>query len=544
MIPRRRLAVLIGCIFVFVFFIIIIPSDPAISQPDSDSPPTYDKKEDVVRPPEKEHVTEPELVPSTPKVTKPEPVHIISKPDSNVPVDVHPDEKFIAYLPHSGFHNQRIEFENAMLLANYLNRTLLLPPVYLWSLAMPWLRYEKCYERLLLQSKNGLEHCKEIPSGYPVPPECLNHDTWTSVPWSFFYDMEGFKQNARYIQRYDMSYQWLYKNLNMNAKDIHFEKDLTPFDFRVFDDPESNTPIGRFKNRIDLATLEAIPQKVLHFGSVFGTYRILAQTPEHAEVHRSIRNNLIFRNEYLMRATENIVRKIGGVKGFAGLHVRVGDGLFARRKTITIDDMYHQLVDQFTDLTQEEVEKIDFTHLDDRLEDEDYEVKRLRWQDNATEIVAEPLIVQHPPQEELQKTLQDITPISMTCANHHGKTATFRTPIFLATDAPKPRENPLFRKIFDTFPCVFVLDDFWDDLAELMRLQVVEDGVNLSSYLIPMVDAMISAHGHTFMGTKDSTFSSYIERYLHPVYIGDEVKLMNTGRKGLKPGNDTAAVQP
>jgi hypothetical protein len=544
MIPRRRLAVLIGCILVFIFFLTINPSDPAISQLDSDPPPVYDKKVDVVQPAEEDHVNEPVMVPSAPKITKPEPVHIISKPHMNVHVDVHPDEKFITYLPHSGFHNQRIEFENAMLLANYLNRTLILPPVFLWSLAMPWLRFDKCYERLLLQSKNGLDHCKDIPSGYPVPPECLNYETWTSVPWSFFYDMEGFKENARFIQRYDLSYQWLYKNLGIKANDIHFEKDGTPFDFRVFDDPESKTPIGRFKNRIDVSTLQAIPEKVLHFGSVFGTYRILSQTPEHAEVHRSIRNNLIFRNEYLLRATDNIVRKIGGVKGFVGLHVRIGDGLFARRKTITIDDMYHQLVNQFTDLTQDEVEKIDHTHMEDRLEDEDYEVKRLRWQGKLPEIVAEPLVVQHPPEDELQKTLQDITPIAMTCDKHNGKTATFRTPIFLATDAPKPRQNPLFRKLFETFPCVFVLDDFWDDLDELMQLQVVEDGVNLSGYLIPMVDAMISAHGHTFMGTKDSTFSSYIERYLHPVYIGEEVKLMNTGRKGPKADDDTPAVQP
>ncbi|CAO3650754.1 unnamed protein product [Mucor hiemalis] len=31
------------------------------------------------------------------------------------------NEKYITYLPHSGFHNQRIELENALLLATYLN---------------------------------------------------------------------------------------------------------------------------------------------------------------------------------------------------------------------------------------------------------------------------------------------------------------------------------------------------------------------------------------------------------------------------------------
>lgn len=39
------------------------------------------------------------------------------------------EERFLGYLPHSGFHNQRISLQNAMVLACYLNRTLLLPPI-------------------------------------------------------------------------------------------------------------------------------------------------------------------------------------------------------------------------------------------------------------------------------------------------------------------------------------------------------------------------------------------------------------------------------
>jgi hypothetical protein len=32
-------------------------------------------------------------------------------------------EKYLGFLPHSGFHNQRIALENAMLLGFLLNRT-------------------------------------------------------------------------------------------------------------------------------------------------------------------------------------------------------------------------------------------------------------------------------------------------------------------------------------------------------------------------------------------------------------------------------------
>ena len=37
-------------------------------------------------------------------------------------------ERFLSYLLHSGFHNQRIAFENALVLARLLNRTLLVTP--------------------------------------------------------------------------------------------------------------------------------------------------------------------------------------------------------------------------------------------------------------------------------------------------------------------------------------------------------------------------------------------------------------------------------
>jgi hypothetical protein len=38
-------------------------------------------------------------------------------------------EKYLSYLPHSGFHNQRIAFEHALVISHILNRTLLIPPV-------------------------------------------------------------------------------------------------------------------------------------------------------------------------------------------------------------------------------------------------------------------------------------------------------------------------------------------------------------------------------------------------------------------------------
>lgn len=445
-------------------------------------------------------------------------------------------EKYITYLPHSGFHNQRIELENALLLASYLNRTLLLPPVFLGNPAMPWLRFDKMYERLLLQTKRGLEHCPQIGSDEPLPAECLNYFRWTSVPWTFFYDLQEIEQHVRIIFRDDLSEEWLRDALKLEKKDIHYMKDMSPYEFRVYDRPDSPTPLAKFVNRIDIAALEAIDEPMLHFGSVFGTYRVLAQTEEHAELLRMIRSNMIFNHPVLRDTAARVVKQLGGVDQFVGLHIRVGDGLFKVRASIHVDDIYHKLVDMFTDLDVDQVAYYEgYRHDEDRKENDEYEVRQLRkFTEMNNDELAKPIQVNHP-QQDMSHVLGSVPPSSLQLQCQSPKDATTsrfqRTVIYIATDAPNPRSNPLLQKIFATFPCVFVLNDFANELHDLKRIQVVQERIKLESYLIPMVDAMIAAQGHTFIGTADSTFSTYIERQLHPVYTNRQVKVMGIGNR-------------
>ncbi|GAA5940307.1 uncharacterized protein JCM15063_002596 [Sporobolomyces koalae] len=46
-------------------------------------------------------------------------------------LDELPGERYIGYLPHSGFHNQRAALQNALYLGALLNRTVLVPPVWI-----------------------------------------------------------------------------------------------------------------------------------------------------------------------------------------------------------------------------------------------------------------------------------------------------------------------------------------------------------------------------------------------------------------------------
>ncbi|CEP09410.1 hypothetical protein [Parasitella parasitica] len=447
----------------------------------------------------------------------------VEYPDAFVFHTPHVNEKFVTYLPHSGFHNQRIELENALLLASYLNRTLLLPSVYLGSPAFPWLRFDKMYERLLLQTKQGLEYCSLIRPDEPLPTECLNYPRWTTVPWTFFYNFDKLRQKVRIVFREDLSLEWMMDNLKLETTDdIYLFKDYSPFDFRVFDLPESTTPLSRFVNRLDLSTLEAIEERVIHFGSVFGTYRVLAQSQEHKELLLFIRENMIFTNPTLVDITRRVVQRLGGTGSFVGVHLRVGDGVFKVRASINVDDIFHALVNEYTDLTLKDLQDVyDVSHDQDRQENNEYEIRQLRDPEQQQVTFDKPMDVEHP--SDIQSKIDGVSKLPICQDRKSDRFST--TTVFIATDCPDPRNHPLLRKIFNVFPCVFVLSDFKSDLADLDKIQVIEERVKLTSYLIPMVDAMIAAHGHSFYGTNASTFSTYIERQLHPIYTHQTMEL-------------------
>ncbi|SCZ90965.1 BZ3500_MvSof-1268-A1-R1_Chr1-3g02428 [Microbotryum saponariae] len=72
----------------------------------------------------------------------PERIEITLKPADSIVPPPDSNERFLGYLPHSGFHNQRSALQNALLLARALNRTLLVPPIWVgWPI--PTRHYEE-----------------------------------------------------------------------------------------------------------------------------------------------------------------------------------------------------------------------------------------------------------------------------------------------------------------------------------------------------------------------------------------------------------------
>ncbi|KAG1730188.1 hypothetical protein EDB19DRAFT_1741188 [Suillus lakei] len=162
--------------------------------------------------------------------------------------DHDPHTKYLSYLPHSGLHNQRIALENALVLAQQVNRTLLVP-------FLP-----------------GLKHCPLVPIGIPTPDECSGYDEWTSIPWDHLVDLHaiGEKICVNMIQ-WDGSpaAEWMKKlNINIFEADTLTLHDAGPYDFRFLDTFDDVSPTrDKYLYSIDIPALAQAPEKLVQIGS-------------------------------------------------------------------------------------------------------------------------------------------------------------------------------------------------------------------------------------------------------------------------------------
>ncbi len=81
------------------------------------------------------------------------------------------EERYLAYLPHSGLSNQRIELANGLLLAHILNRTLIIPPAFLGTV-FGWMPRDQLLSRLewLTTPKDFNELCQR-----PTESHCIGN---------------------------------------------------------------------------------------------------------------------------------------------------------------------------------------------------------------------------------------------------------------------------------------------------------------------------------------------------------------------------------
>ncbi|GAA5979005.1 hypothetical protein JCM5350_004202 [Sporobolomyces pararoseus] len=458
--------------------------------------------------------------------------------------------RYLAYSPHSGYHNQRISLENALTLAFLLDRTLLLPPIWLGH-AIPYISFDKLQRRLEMASKSGLEE-RCIPFGEgdaqePIPRECEGFWDWTLVDWDFLVDLSKAEEVVSIERRWNMSREWMEDEFGLTSADskgrggdTFYLKDDTMYQYRFYDSVDDQEPLDKWTNRINVEEFkkETEDYKLVHLGTMFGTNRIRATTEQAFNARSKFRRAMLFRNEIVDEVTEAIRDQMGGEGNYYGLHLRVGDGIFQTNARKNMEGVWRDLCIGKMKLDKEVCDEM-------RLKSGQGRRKPVKREENRVDPLVTPSLLskransrpqregayQHAPLPPLPtiRSLAD-SPISSSLSCQRPlHTAShllpFNAPLYIATDSKVPRQDPNLALFFDSFPCTFTLSDFSSlpSLDRMNRLRNEEDKTPLAQFLYPQLDAQVAAWGRGLVGTPQSTYSRFAIDVLHQMYHGWEI---------------------
>ncbi|KAI9248172.1 hypothetical protein BY458DRAFT_542742 [Sporodiniella umbellata] len=239
-----------------------------------------------------------------------------------IKVDLKPNHpSYLAYLPHSGLSNQRIELANGLLLAYMLNRTLIIPPAFLGD-SFSWMPRESLLDHLswLTTPKNFTQQCGNptfgILSTYVRPSRCNEYRNLGIVSWSELHDLSALMSYVKFEFQNTVSLESFQKHFNVSDRDIYMFEDRQLYDWRLVLQPKD------FLVR---------REKLLFLGSIFGSTRIKIIDPELKAIKKRISQVLTYRLDTSLGDTvHSIINFLGGRDKYMAIHFRTSDGPFKK----------------------------------------------------------------------------------------------------------------------------------------------------------------------------------------------------------------------
>ena len=406
-------------------------------------------------------------------------------------------EKYISYLPHSGFHNQRIAFENALVLAFALRRTLLVPPIRLANKPIRYVEFETLVRHHELSSKEGLQHCLRVAPYISQPLECFSYFESSYLPWSWLFNLSVTTGRQRLIQLPNVSQRWVREHFHLGDGDIHIIRDVDAYQFRFLDDDADSSPhLDRYSQDIYFSQLATVQERLLQLGTVFGTSRLRLKKPETMAYQRTIRQNVIFANKALWEVAESIALTLSG--HFIGVHIRISDGYFKSDAERIVKSIWWQLLQNTLGFSTAETCRLESRF--SGLTPSHCTLERV-CSDNCSSTFGHLSMPLFPPKMRCRSPL-----------HREESDNLLNTPLYVATDLQDPGSDATLFLLRRTFPCIFFLGDFPGEIQHLQSLRSPYDGVPLQPFLLPLVDAMIAAKALAFVGTQGSTFSAFVSR--------------------------------
>ncbi|KAL1924078.1 uncharacterized protein VTP21DRAFT_7113 [Calcarisporiella thermophila] len=244
-------------------------------------------------------------------------------------------------LACSGFHNQRVELANAMMLAHLLNRTLLVPPITLGKV-VGWRPYDKLLRTILRRDRLKLRTCTPS-SPKRHTDECGLANRYTYLHWDYLMSFRDLRGMLKMKKRHDHTPEWLERELGVRGEDVFYIKDNSMYEYRIL---ESNQTLEKYSYGVSVDALRKVPHRLLHFGSMFGGQR-LALSKENEALYQRILESFMVTHPAIEATVGDIVARLGGAWGFSSAHVRVGDGAFRENAKDSVNLILSELKEHF-----------------------------------------------------------------------------------------------------------------------------------------------------------------------------------------------------
>ena len=455
---------------------------------------------------------------------------------------VQPDEKFLSYLPHSGFHNQRIALENALVLARLLNRTLLVPPARFGRRAVPYRNFTVLQHTLDADYMAYLCHLSSNQSGRndtpaaqrllgelpDVPGRCAvkrrrKPVTHVYLPWGSITDFDLISKMQPIIQTHGSTNFWIATRLELRVDDILVIPDASKYQFRFTDeiilDPSSDQRAftnSTYSEDVPISSLVNHPAKLVQLGSLFGSRRLKLFDPSNKAIRRQIRRHMAMKHTLLRKLSTDITLRVSG-SGFLGAHLRCNDGYFLDTAMEHSRMLWWKLVHGILGLSIERTRQLEL----------DYGIAgNSSWSLQFKHYTSPSNYPVHRP---LDHRLTD----NIDSAKCRGELYTnldlerLNAPLFIATDSKDPYTDEHLRLFRQTFPCLFFLSDFPREMEATTAIRDPIGGMEIGNMLVPFLDAMVVAEAARVVGTPHSTFSWYVQDMLWRVNHGLDIEERN-----------------
>ena len=248
-----------------------------------------------------------------------------------------PTALYLTYLPHSGFHNQRVSLENAFVLAALLNRTLIVPPARLSSKPIRYFPTRKLVSAIEISNDRTLEPC---PTGQDFNDilgndMCNPYGDFIHLSWRHLMPIDRLRNKIPFIERDDMRQGWFNASLNIPSDDVYWARDKSSYEFSFYDTPSGVSINPKYSRHIHLGDLSNQTQgyRLLHFGTLFGSGRLRLSDSSSFEHLKTVREAMALSNPLLNKLSDQVVKRIGGKDSYYAIHLRLRDGVFAENAT-------------------------------------------------------------------------------------------------------------------------------------------------------------------------------------------------------------------